>query len=366
MEKETSTKLKEEQLREEQLRQEAEERIREEKEKRDYIRQEAERLLREEKLLESEKFKQSSQPSSPEVTKQEPQPLNSDIVTSYRTEVIIPSVGTVNKNSPTKETAEQQRESDNMDDSISERELSARSKSRKMMVFDPETGCYRKKSENEDQENTFTESKKERVEYRFRLRSDEKPEKATDAKDSSSKQDKASEDIQVIRTEQSVTINGKNKSRDDEGDEEDVKKAGEIMKAKFEKGRKKFEEEPFERKRNEPTTVRTARQASDDSLEEKIKEMEKRRERLFLKRPSMELEKRRSSDEQKDLSPRGEGESPRQESKNTADDTAKRPRSRSERTKRRLTAEEMSLKKTTSEEDVAERRRSSSGSAKVQ
>ena len=364
MKKETSTKLKEERLREEQLRQEAEERIREEKEKRDYIRQEAERLLREEKLLESEKIKQSSQPSSPEVTKQEPQPLNSDIVTSYRTEVIIPFVETVYKNSPSKETAEQ-RESDNMDGSISERELSARSKSRKMMVFDPETGCYRKKSENEDQENTFTESKKERVEYRFRLRSDEKPEKATDAKDLSSKPDKASEDIQVIRTEQSVTINGKNKSRGDEGDEENLKKAGEIMKAKFEKGRKKFEEEPFERERNDPKTVRTARQSSDDSLEEKIKEMEKRRERLFLKRPSMELENRRSSDEQKDLSPRGEAESHREESKSPADDTVKRPRSRSERTKRRLTAEEMSLKKTTSEEDVAERRRSSSGSAKV-
>ena len=298
------------------------------------------------------------------MTKQEPQPLNPDIVTSYRTEVIIPSVETVNKNSPSKETAEQ-RESDNMDGSISEIELSARSKSRKMMVFDPETGCYRKKSENEDQENTFTESKRERVEDRFSLRSDEKPEKATEAKDSSSKPNKASEDIQVITTEQSITINGKNKSRSDEGDEEDLKKAGEIMKAKFEKGRKKFDEEPFERKRNEPTTVRTARQTSDDSLEEKIKEMEKRRERLFFKRPSMELEKRRSSDEQKDLSPRGEAESPRAESKSSADDTAKRSRSRSERTKRRLTAEEMSLKKTTSEEDLAERRRSGSGSAKV-
>lgn len=372
LKKQTSTKLKEEQQREDELRRQAEERIQEEKEKRDYIRQEAERLLREEKLLESDRTKQGSQPSEEKLlesewTKQESQPSAPEFVTTYRTEVIIPAVDSVKESTPLKEITSQG-EFDDMEGVVSEKELSARSKSRKMMVFDPETGCYRKKSESEDKENTAFDAKTERVEYRFRLRSDEKRGKATEAKDSSSKPDKASTDIQVamepsVSTEQSIMINGKNKSQGEaEGDEEDLKKAGDIMKAKFEEGRKKFEQEPLERKGSDSSKQRTTRRTSDDSLEEKIKEMEKRRERLLQRGPSMELELRRQSEEKKDVSPREEPGSPR----NLMDDTAKKQRSRSERNKRRLTAEELSLRKSSgSEEDAQERSRSISDTAKV-
>lgn len=345
------------------MRQEAEERIREEKEKREYIRQEAERLLREEKLLEAERTKQEPQVFCSEVTTQESHALSPDSATTYRTEVIIPSVQSVKENSPLQEISDQV-ESDDMEGVFTEKER--RNKNRKMMVFDPETGCYRKRSDSDDKENvTSPEVKTERVEYRFHLRSDEKRGKATEAKDSPSKPDEVSEDFPVsVRTEQSIAIHGKNRLRSEDGNEEDLKKAGDVMKAKFEEGRKTFEEEPYERKRSDSSKQRTARQISDDSLEEKIREMEKRRERLLLKGPSMELGKRRPSDEGKDLTPRDDPESPNR-SKSPADDTAKKPRSRSERIKRRLTAEEMSLKKSSSEEDLPERNRRSSDTAKV-
>lgn len=364
LKKEIESKLKAEQQREEELRRQAEERIQEEKEKRDYIRQEAERLLREEKLLEADRTKQDTQPSRSELTKQVTQP---EIITKYRTEVIIPAVESV-RESPPLNNISSQSDSDEMAGVVGEKELSARTKSRKMMVYDPETGCYRKKSETEDQEGAVSPTKTERVEYRFRPRSDEKREKPTEAKDSSSKPDSASEDqvsMETVRTEQSFMINGKNKSRSDEGDEENLKKAGDIMKAKFEEGRKKFEQEPMERKKSDPSRQRTTKATSEESLEEKIREMEKRRERLLLRGPSMELEKKTEpADENKDVSPRGEPESPR----SSGDDTAKKQRSRSERNKRRLTAEKLSMNKPSlSEENASDPDRSepSSGSAKV-
>ena len=358
LKKETETKLKAEQQKEDELRRQAEERILEEKEKREYIRQEAERLLREEKLLDADRGKQEyqdCQPARSEETEQESQPANLEIVTNYRTEVIIPAVESRKENSPLKEIASQ--ESDEMAGVISEKELSARSKSRKMMVFDPDTGCYRKKSDVEDEESTTTEIKTERVEYRFRLRSDEKRGIPTEMKDLSSKQDKTSEDIQVSMT------NGKNKTRKEEEDEEDLKKAGDALKAKFEEGRKKFEEEPAQRKKSDPSRQRTTRATSDESLEEKIREMEKRRERLLLRGPSFELEKRRDSDEKTEQSPRDEPGSPR----NSGEDTGKKQRSRKERNKRRLTAEELSKKKSLgNEEDLTEERsQPSSDAAKV-
>lgn len=352
LKKKTSSKLKEEQQREEELRRQAEERIQEEKEKREYIRQEAERLLREEKLLESQRRNQDSVSSAPE------------IIARYRTEVIIPSPE--RENASLKEITDQT-ESEDME-GATEKERQTRNQRRKMMVYDPETGCYRK-AQDDDEENTVVETKTERVEYRFRLRSDEKPRKTTEAIDTSSKPDKASEDVTVsmepvkYSTEQTIVLNGKERSRSQgrEGDardeEEDLKKAGDIMKAKFEEGRKRFEQEPVERKRSDSSRQRTTRTTSDDSLEEKIKEMEKRRERLLLRGPSsesMEIQGRRPSEERKELSPKVE--SPRDGSKSPVDDTTKKQRSRSERNKRRLTAEELSLKKSSgSEEDLSSR-----------
>ena len=310
--------------------------------------------------METERTKKEPQPSSPEASKQVPQPL--EIVTKYRTEVVIPANESLKRSPPLKENID----TEDMARVVTEKELSARTKNRKMMVFDPETGCYRKKSETEDMENTVTETKTERVEYRFRLRSDERGGTDTETKDSFSKPDKASEDIKVsmdpVSTEQTIVINGKKRSRSEEGDGEDLKKAGDVMKAKFEEGRKKFEQEPLERKGGDSSKQSTSKRMSDDALEEKIREMEKRRERLLLRGPSMELEKRRASEEKKDVSPRDGPESPR----SPGDDTAKRQRSRSERNKRRLTAEELSLKKTSgSEEDLTERSQSSSNTAKV-
>ena len=368
LKKEIESKLKAEQQREEELRRQAEERIQEEKEKRDYIRQEAERLLREEKLLEADRTKQDSQPSRSELTKQVTQPLSPEIITKYRTEVIIPAVESVRESSLLNNISSQT-DSDEMAGVVGEKELSARTKSRKMMVYDPETGCYRKKSETEDQEGAVSPTKTERVEYRFRPRSDDKRGKPTEAKDSSSKPDKASEEqvsMETVRTEQSFMINGKNKSRSDEGDDENLKKAGDIMKAKFEEGRKKFEQEPMEPKKSDPSRQRTTRATSEESLEEKIREMEKRRERLLLRGPSMESEKKEEpADEKKDVSsPREEPESPR----SSGDDTAKKQRSRSERNKRRLTAEKLSMNKPSlSEENASDPDRSgpSPGSAKV-
>jgi len=332
------------------LRRHAEERIQEEKEKREYIRQEAERLLREEKLLEAQKRNQDSVSSAP------------DIITRYRTEVIIPSPE--RENAPLKEITDQT-ESDDMESGT---ERQTRNQRRKMMVYDPETGCYRK-AQDDDKENTVVETKTEKVEYRFHLRSDEKPRKTTEAKDASSKPDKASEDVTVsmeavqYSTEQTIVLNGKGRSRsqgrdgDAKDEEEDIKRAGDIMKAKFEEGRKRFEQEPVERKRSDSSRQRTTRATSDDSLEEKIKEMEKRRERLLLRGPSsesMEIQGRRPSEERNDLSPNVE--SPRDGSKSPVDDTTKKQRSRSERNKRRLTAEGLSLKKSSgSEEDLTTR-----------
>ena len=361
LKKNTSSKLKEEHQREEELRRQAEERIQEEKEKREYIRQEAERLLREEKLLEAQRRNQDSVSSTPEV------------ITSYRTEVIIPSPE--RENAPLKEITDQT-ELEDME-GVTEKERQARSQKRKMMVYDPETGCYRK-AQDDDKENTVVETKTEKVEYRFHLRSDEKPRKTTEAKDTSSKPDKASEDVTVsmeavqYSTEQTIVLNGKGRSRSQrrEGDardeEEDIKRAGDIMKAKFEEGRKRFEQETVERKRSDSSRQRTTRSTSDDSLEEKIKEMEKRRERLLLRGPSsesMEIRGRRPSEESKDLSPKVE--SPRDGSKSPVDDTTKKQRSRSERNKRRLTAEELSLKKSSGSEEDLTTRTSDSDAVKV-
>ena len=349
--KKATSKLKEEQQREEELRRQAEDRIQEEKEKREYIRQEAERLLREEKLLEAQRPNQGSISSSPEIV-------------TYRTEVIIPSP--VKENVvPLKEITDQT-ESEEMAGVVSEKELDARRQRRKLMEYDPETGCYRKKSIGDDKENTVVETKTERVEYRFRLRSDENTRKTTETKDSSSKPDKASDDITVsmapvksYSTEQTIVLNGEEKSKrksheGDAKDEEDLKKAGDIMKAKFEEGRKKFEQEPVERKRSDSSRQRTTRTTSDGSLEDKIKEMEKRRERLLLRGPSAESLKThggRPSEESKDLSPKPVG--PSDGSKSPVDDATKKQRSRSERNKRRLTAEELSLRKSSgSEEEV--------------
>ena len=360
LKKNTSSKLKEEQQREEELRRQAEQRIQEEKEKKEYIRQEAERLLREEKLLESQWTNQCSTSASPE------------IVTTYRTEVIIPSPE--RENAPLRENTDQT-ESEDMEGVASEKERQTRSQRRKMMVYDPETGCYRKAQS--DEENPVVETKTERVEYRFRLKSDEKPRKATEDKDSSSKPDKASEDVTVsmepvqYSTEQTIVLNGKERSRsqgreDDAGDEEDLKKAGDIMKARFEEGRKRFEQEPVERKRSDPSKQRT-RAPSDDSLEDKIKEMEKRRERLLLRGPSgsVETQGRRPSEERKDSSPKAEAESPRDGSKSPVDEATKKQRSRSERNKRRLTAEELSLKKTSGSEEDLPSRTSGADAAKI-
>ena len=359
LKKEIESKLKAEQQREEELRRQAEERIQEEKEKRDYIRQEAERLLREEKLLEADRTKQDTQPTRSELTTQVTQP---EIITKYRTEVIIPAVESVRERSPSNNSSSQT-ESVEMAGVARGKEISARSKSRKMMVYDPETGCYRKKSENEDEEGVVSPTKTERVEYRFRPLSDEKRGKPSQEKDSSSKPDEASEDqgsTETVRTEQSIMINGKNKSRSEE-DEENLKIAGDIMKAKFVEGRKKFEQEPTERKKSDPSRQRTTRATSEDSLEEKIREMEKRRERLLLRGPSMELEKKKEpADEKKEASPREEPESPR----SSGDDTAKKQRSRSERNKRRLTAEKLSLNKPSLGEERASDP-DQSGSAKV-
>lgn len=291
-----------------------------------------------------------------------------EVVTTYRTEVIIPSPekGIV----PFKEIAHQT-DSQDMEGVVTDKELQARSQRRKMMEYDPETGCYRKIAKDDDKENTVLEPKTERVEYRFRLRSDEKPRKPTEVKDSSSKPDKASEDITVsmeptqYSTEQTIVLNGKERTRSKDGDEEDLKKAGDIMKAKFEEGRKKFEPEPVARKRSDSSKQRTTRATSDDSLEEKIKEMEKRRERLLLRGPSgkMETQDRRPSEERKDLSPRTE--SPRDGSKSPVDDPTKKQRSRSERNKRRLTAEEFSLKKSSGSEEDLPGRTSDADAAKV-
>ena len=79
--------------------------------------------------------------------------------------------------------------------------------------------------------------------------------------------------------------------------------------------------------------------------------MEKRRERLLLRGPSTESKDtlgRRPSEEGKDSSVVSPGE----DSKSLVDDATKKQRSRSERNKRRLTAEEMTFKKSPdSEED---------------
>ncbi|XP_068725794.1 trichohyalin-like isoform X3 [Montipora capricornis] len=232
---------------------------------------------------------------------------------------------------------------------ISERELSARSKSRKMMVFDPETGCYRKKSEIEDEEALAPEIKSNRVEYQFRIGSDEAETGQTET---------TSEDIPVfqgsVTTERSIMVNGKNRSKGQEGiSEDDLKKGGDPMTENSEEQKKKSAKEPSERKR-------TTRAMSDESLEEKIREMEKRRERLLLRGLSFEAKESPSeSPDKEDDSPRGEPDSPR----SLGEDGSKKKRSRSERNKRRLTAEKLS--RTKSEDDVLDGSRSSSSNDKA-
>ena len=139
------------------------------------------------------------------------------------------------------------------------------------------------------------------------------------------------------------------------------------MKARFEEGRKRFEQETVERKRSDSSKQRT-RAPSDDSLEDKIKEMEKRRERLLLRGPSgsVENQARRPSEEGKDLPPKAEAESPRDGSKSPVDaEGTKKQRSRSERNKRRLTAEELSLKKSSGSEEDLTSRTSGADTAKI-
>lgn len=316
LKKETQVKLKAEQRREDELIRLAEKRIQEEKAKRDYIRQEAERLLREERLLDAERTKQGTQS------------LNGEPPQQYTTEVVI-QTGVRYRDSSTSQDIEYQKESSTeMEGVISKKELSARTKSRKMMVFDPETGCYRKKSEIDDEEDIKPET--DNVDYLFRLHSEEergKPEATS---------------TESVRTEHSIIINGKNRP-----------KSPDPPKETFEEDNKKSTKEPSERKR-------TKRASSDESLEEKIREMEKRRERLLLRGPSFETkESRTESPDKEQVSPRGEPESPR----SLGEDGTKKKPSRSERNKRRLTAEKLSRVK--SEEDVVDGNQSHSDYEKV-
>lgn len=318
LKKETQEKLKAEQRREDDLMRQAEKRIQEEKEKRDYIRQEAERLLREERLLEAERTKQGTQC------------LNSELPQQYTTEVVI-HTGVRYRDSSTSKDIEYQKESGTeMEGEISKKELSARTKSRKMMVFDPETGCYRKKSEIDDEEDIKPEAETDKVEYHFRLRSEEergKPEAASE---------------ESVRTEHSIIINAKNRPKSQDPGKE-----------KVEEDKKKSAKEPSERKR-------TKRSSSDESLEEKIREMEKRRERLLLRGPSFEArESRTESPDKEQVSPREEHEGPR----SLGEDGTKKKPSRSERNKRRLTAEKLSRAK--GEEDVVDGNQSRSDCEKV-
>ena len=260
-------------------------------------------------------------------------------------------------------------EDENMESLFDDRERQARTRRKKMMVYDPETGCYRKANQGDDDiENAFQETKPlERVEYRVRLRSDEKPRKTTEGNGASSRPDKESHNITasvepnqytsgegrgVHTTEQTITLKDKRRSesaKDEYAGGGGQPESTEIMIAGIDDDGSKYRSSRFGRSGD-----LSARQ--EESLEDLIKEMEKRRERLLLRGPSAGYVQQTKGPEKEaaeavDQSP--EPVNPSEEATSPVDDTKKKQRSRQERNKRRLTAEELSIRKSLgSEEDL--------------
>lgn len=258
-----------------------------EREKGEYIRREAERLLREEKLLSS---------SSP--------------TPSARTELVIKSG----------------RAYDRLDNnSDPEHDINMNPSRSKKMEYDPDTGCYRRivplDFEDEKVEDIVQKEMKKSV-VTMTLQTDKPAWKKSEEKERGSKPDSSLEDLTLnsntsegdamphylsgdaIQTEYQFTVKEESTvesslpEKNGEFEDEEIKKAGEAIKAKFDGDRKKFEREPEDVTMSETTkrSYERRRRSDDDpekkkpredtkersmSLEKKIKDMEERRARML-------------------------------------------------------------------------------------
>ena len=337
MKKETEKKLRQEQLKEEELKDQLEKHLVEEKEKGDYIRREAERLLREEKLLDR---KYSQAPT---------------VITRFRTEVIVQeprrnlnkqrhlatSAPDLRSEKPDlKEVQTETLESYPQDMDTSQAESSLRDQRRKKMVYDPETGCYVRKA-TEDTPGETDGAKK--AEHRLKLRADKKKEPSRVAEaawDSSSKVDKSSEKttVPMQTAELSATVSSKD--------------SAERRRKDLDRQRAQFFMRSGDAPKSSNATSR-ARPKSEPNLEGKLKEMEQRRARLYLlgksgdeaKSTAPTQEAADDADANKtETSPKSGGAptSPTEDSRRT------KKRTREERNKRRIDAEGISMRRSSS------------------
>ncbi|KAK3749209.1 hypothetical protein QZH41_006339 [Actinostola sp. cb2023] len=300
--REAERQLKEEREHEEKLKRSLEEDIRLEREKGEYIRREAERLLREDKFL---SYPQPKPNLRTEFLIQSPQGRAYDQVTDQ---------SHYNQNA---------RYAKDLDDKMNP------SRSKKM-EYDPETGCYRRIvpldfAEQKVEDIVKTEMNK--AEVKMKLRSDKPAWKQAEDKEHGSNPDSSLEDLTLeasaneaettphyisgdsIKTEYKFTMKEEIQTESSPGGEEkngefadeEIRKAGEAIKAKFDEDRMKFEHDSgditmSEREMTKRSYERRRRSSEDDpdrkkaredakerslSLEKKIKDMEERRARML-------------------------------------------------------------------------------------
>lgn len=266
--------LREEREQEEKLRLALEEEIQIEKEKGDYIRKEAERLLREEKLL-------------------------NNSTANKRTEFLIQTP--------------QGRVYDQVSVDTDDKMNNLRSKK---MEYDPETGCYRRivPLDFDEKVEDIVKSEMKKSEMKLKLKSDQ-PWRDAEDKEKGSTPDLSLDDIKLSKsadndgmphylsggdiqteyqftTKQTTNVESTSTQRNGDLKDEEIRKAGEAIKAKFDEDRKKFEIDSDERTKR---SLERRRRSSDDqnskaredtkerslSLEKKIKDMEERRARMM-------------------------------------------------------------------------------------
>lgn len=257
-----------------------------EREKGEYIRREAERLLREEKLLIS-----STTPNT-------------------KTELLIKSGRAYDKVG---------------DHSDSDNDINMNPSRSRKMEYDPETGCYRRivpLDFDNDRVEDIVRNEMKKTEVKMQLKTEQPAWKKAEEKEGGSRPDTSLEDLTVssktsedgstphyisgngIQTEYQFTVKEQTSlestppAKNDEFEDEEIRKAGEAIKAKFDEDRKKFERDPEDVKMSETTkrTYERRRRSDDDperkksreegkersmALEQRIKDMEERRARML-------------------------------------------------------------------------------------
>ncbi|XP_048587859.1 trichohyalin isoform X2 [Nematostella vectensis] len=336
IEQQAAEQLKGQQEKEEELKRLLERQLEEEKEKKEYIRREAERLLREERLIAEPGNKSTS------ISIQSPQGwIFEDI--------------NIDPDDP---------------------ESVAKMQRQRTMEYDAESGCYRRVVPLDFEDKHIEDVVATKIR---KSESDEPPWRQPETKERGSRPDDPLEDAFVerggdnkppvyvsgglIRTEYKFSVSQEatvESTPDSEFNDDDIRRAGEAMKAKFQEDRQRFQQEGdvegivFSEKSPSSTERRRSSGGDTDinekktrslSLEKRLRGMEERRARLFGRNPE--------SMENKENIEITKSEKTQEAPENTTekDDSKKRSRNRSERNKRRLDAEMIVPRVSGGEED---------------